>query len=46
MQSLIGTASMVPEIIRKVSKDPPGPLNGEKPGLNRLSDKTSKIKGP
>ena len=36
MQSFIGLALMVPEIIRGVPKDPPGPLNGKKPGLNRV----------
>ena len=30
MQSFIGLALMVPEIIRGVPKDPPGPLNGKK----------------
>ena len=35
MQSFIGPALMVPEIITRIPKDPPGPLNGKKPGLNR-----------
>ena len=30
MQSFIGLAVMVPEIIREVPKDPLGPLNGKK----------------
>ena len=36
MQSFIGLAVMVPEIIRGSLKTPFGPLNGKKPGLNRF----------
>ena len=37
MQSFIGLASVVPEIIRGSLKTPLGPLNGKKmPGLNRV----------
>ena len=35
-QSFIGLALMVPEIIRGSLNTPLGPLNGKKPGLNRV----------
>ena len=36
MQSFIGLVLMVHEIIRGSLKTPLGPLNGKKPGLNRV----------